>query len=325
MVLPAIPLVLAGAARALGSAAVRKLMKQGISQDAIRKMAGKEASKKAYKKLKKGQFRRSRDRANEEKFKNVKTESQAKKNIRREDQDIQAIAEGGMRNPRLFGLKMKEGGKVKKDDLTPSEKKLARRKAKVEMSEYRGDFPYTGQVMNYLRRLETAPDATAAGSAIREFGGAFATIPLGVLDLTLGQVRKKLSKNKDVSKAEEKRLVKMFEDRMKKVGGKSGRPSPLTRKGREEKAATQEAILSGRGITADSDVARDALLNMSPKEYRRRISDYGMRRTLERDAYKKGGKVKSKVKKMRAGGPVGNGKKKADGIALRGKTRCKMR
>ena len=40
---------------------------------------------------------------------------------------------------------------------------------------------------------------------------------------------------------------------------------------------------------------------------------------------KKGGKVKSKVKKMRAGGPVGNGKKKADGIALRGKTRCKMR
>ena len=117
----------------------------------------------------------------------------------------------------------------------------------------------------------------------------------------------------------------MFEDRMEKVGGKSGRPSPLTRKGREEKAATQEAILSGRGITADSDVARDALLNMSPKEYRRRISDYGMRRTLERDAYKKGGKVKSKVKKMRAGGPVGNGKKKADGIALRGKTRCKMR
>ena len=117
----------------------------------------------------------------------------------------------------------------------------------------------------------------------------------------------------------------MFEDRMKKVGGKSGRPSPLTRKGREEKAATQEAILSGRGITTDSDVARDALLNMSPKEYRRRISDYGMRRTLERDAYKKGGKVKSKAKKMRAGGPVGNGKKKADGIALRGKTRCKMR
>jgi hypothetical protein len=40
---------------------------------------------------------------------------------------------------------------------------------------------------------------------------------------------------------------------------------------------------------------------------------------------KKGGKVKSKVKKMRAGGPVGNGKKKADGIAIRGKTRCKMR
>ena len=83
-------------------------------------MAGKEASKKAYKKLKKGQFRRSRDRATEEKFKNVKTESQADKIIRREDQDIQAIAEGGMRNPRLFGLKMKEGGKVKKDDLTPS-------------------------------------------------------------------------------------------------------------------------------------------------------------------------------------------------------------
>ena len=122
--------------------------------------------------------------------------------------------------------------------------------------------------MNYLRRLETAPDATAAGSALREFGGAFATIPLESLDLTLGQVRKKLSKNLDVSKAEEKRLVKMFEDRMKKVGGKSGRPSPLTRKGREEKTATQDTFWE-RGITTDSDVARDALLNMSPKEYRK--------------------------------------------------------
>ena len=200
-----------------------------------------------------------------------------------------------------------------RDDLTPSEKKLARRKAKVEMSEYRGDFPYTNQVMNYLKRLETAPDATAAGSAIREFGGAFATVPLGVLDLTLGQVRKKLLKNKDVSKAEEKRLVKMFEDRMKKVGGKSGRPSPLTRKGREEKAATQEAILSGKGITADSDVASDALLNMSPKEYRRRISDSRMKRTLERDAYKKGGKVKAKKKTTR--------KFRGDGIVKRGKTK----
>lgn len=325
MVLPAIPLVLAGAARALGSAAVRKLMKQGISQDAIRKMAGKEASKKAYKKLKRGQFRRSRDRANEEKFKNVKTQSQVDKIRREENQDIQAIAEGGMRNPRLFGLKMKEGGKVKKDNLTPSEKKLAKTKAKVEMREYRGKTPLTTQFYNYLQRLENAPDATAAGSAIRQFGGAFSLLPITMLDQGVGKLRKAFGKNKDISKAEEKRLVKMFEDRMKKVGGKSGRPSPLTRKGREEKAATQEAILSTKGLMTDSDVARDALLNMSPKEYRKRISDYGMRRTLERDAYKKGGKVKSKVKKMRAGGPVGNGKKKADGIAIRGKTRCKMR
>ena len=212
-----------------------------------------------------------------------------------------------------------------KDDLTPSEKKLAKTKAKVEMREYRGKTPLTTQFYNYLQRLENAPDATAAGSAIRQFGGAFSLLPITMLDQGVGKLKKAFGKNKDISKAEEKRLVKMFEDRMKKVGGKSGRPSPLTRKGREEKAATQEAILSTKGLMTDSDVARDALLNMNPKEYRRRISDYGMKRTLERDAYKKGGKVKSKVKKMRAGGPVGNGKKKADGIALRGKTRCKMR
>ena len=215
----------------------------------------------------------------------------------------------------------------KKDDeeLTPSEKKLAKTKAKVEMREYRGKTPLTSQFYNYLQRLENAPDATAAGSAIRQFGGAFSLLPITMLDQGVGKLRKAFGKNKDISKAEEKRLVKMFEDRMKKVGGKSGRPSPLTRKGREEKAATQEAILSTKGLMTDSDIARDALLNMDPDEYRRRISDYGMKRTLERDAYKKGGKVKTKpkakpptnkaggrVKKMNAGGRVKSKEKLAN-------------
>jgi hypothetical protein len=210
-------------------------------------------------------------------------------------------------------------GKKKDDEeLTPSEKKLAKTKAKVEMREYRGKTPLTSQFYNYLQRLENAPDATAAGSAIRQFGGAFSLLPITMLDQGVGKLRKAFGKNKDISKAEEKRLVKMFEDRMKTVGGKSGRPSPLTIKGREAKAAEQEAILSGQGVL--SDTAGDRIMDMDPDEYARRISDYGMKRTLERDAYKKGGKVKTKPKaKLKT-----IKKFRGDGIARRGKTRGRI-
>jgi hypothetical protein len=42
-------------------------------------------------------------------------------------------------------------------------------------------------------------------------------------------------------------------------------------------------------------------------------------------ALKKGGKVKPEMKKMAFGGSVSNASKRADGIATKGKTRCKMR
>jgi len=43
------------------------------------------------------------------------------------------------------------------------------------------------------------------------------------------------------------------------------------------------------------------------------------------DDFKRGGKVKPAVKKMASGGMVSNASKRADGIATKGKTRCKMR
>jgi hypothetical protein len=43
------------------------------------------------------------------------------------------------------------------------------------------------------------------------------------------------------------------------------------------------------------------------------------------DDFKRGGKVKSPVKKMASGGMVSSASKRADGIATKGKTRCKMR
>tara|TARA_R110000824_G_C14960584_1_gene651929 strand:- start:53 stop:691 length:639 start_codon:yes stop_codon:yes gene_type:complete len=208
----------------------------------------------------------------------------------------------------------------KKDDeeLTPSEKKLARTKAKTEIKEKRGDSAYTQQFYKKLQRLETAPDATAAGSAIRQLAAGAGALPVLSMDLLLGKVRKKIQGNPDISKAEEKRLVKMYEDRMKTVGGKSGRPSPLTRKGRDEKAAVQEAILSGQGVR--SAKAGDRIMDMDPDEYDRRISTYQIDKSLKERAYKKGGKVKTKptaklktIKKFRG-----------DGIASRGKTRGRI-
>jgi hypothetical protein len=43
------------------------------------------------------------------------------------------------------------------------------------------------------------------------------------------------------------------------------------------------------------------------------------------DDFKRGGKVKPPVKKMASGGMVSSASKRADGIATKGKTRCKMR
>ena len=43
------------------------------------------------------------------------------------------------------------------------------------------------------------------------------------------------------------------------------------------------------------------------------------------DDFKRGGKVKPAVKKMASGGMVSSASKRADGIATKGKTRCKMR
>ena len=95
-----------------------------------------------------------------------------------------------------------------KDDLTPSEKKLAKTKAKVEMREYRGKTPLTSQFYNYLQRLENAPDATAAGSAIRQFGGAFSLLPITMLDQGVGKLKKAFGKNKGVIKGVEKKRSK---------------------------------------------------------------------------------------------------------------------
>jgi hypothetical protein len=39
---------------------------------------------------------------------------------------------------------------------------------------------------------------------------------------------------------------------------------------------------------------------------------------------KRGGAVKAKAKKMASGGSVSSASKRADGIASRGKTKCKM-
>ena len=100
------------------------------------------------------------------------------------------------------------------------------------MREYRK--PLCWSIYELSSKTKNAPDATAAGSTIREFGGAFKNNDnLSKQRLRVWRFIKKFKKTR--AQSEEKRLVKMFEDRMKKVGGKSGRPSPLTRKGREKK------------------------------------------------------------------------------------------
>ena len=130
MVLPAIPVILAGAAKALGSAAVRKMLKQGVSQAVIRKKGAKEASKKAFKKLR----RQQRERASDQRFEG-KSAKEMDRMMREEEEEIRSIAEGGMRNPRLFGLKMQAGGRVKsKEKLANIETSTQKRKRKAPPS-----------------------------------------------------------------------------------------------------------------------------------------------------------------------------------------------
>jgi hypothetical protein len=139
MVLPAIPVILAGAAKALGSAAVRKMLKQGVSQAVIRKKGAKEASKKAFKKLR----RQQRERASDQRFEG-KSAKEMDRMMREEEEKIRSIAEGGMRNPRLFDLKMQAGGKV-------TAKKVDKIKGKPGTQSGRRD---TSNIIKKIKKLE---------------------------------------------------------------------------------------------------------------------------------------------------------------------------
>lgn len=103
---------------------------------------------------------------------------------------------------------------------------------------------------------------------------------------------------------------------------------------RIKKRQDKEAEVRSDNRKADSVAARIAgYRDDLTKEERRNkkakiksdLQDSYARIRGESKAQSGGMKAGGKVKKMRAGGPVGNGKKKADGIALRGKTRCKIR
>jgi hypothetical protein len=347
MVLPAIPVVLAGAAKALGSAAVRKMLKQGVSQAVIRKKGAKEASKKGFKKLK----RRQRERAEDQKFLD-KPDKEIKRMMREEEEKIRSIAEGGMRNPRLFGLKMQAGGKVtdkskkikgkigtqsgKAEDIDARIKKLDERFPRNRV----GVIPSPG-LRNERKKLDALqrkklgipePKSRAEREKLKLLEEKIAKLKVkGKAGTQSGKaqdakVRLEQLKKKYPTASKFNRVLEDVSSSIRDYHKEKGRLSKIGKRQKKEAEVRKDntkADAFAREIAGLRDdlpkkdrEKKRAEIKSSLQDSFARIRGESKAQSSIRGGMKAGGRVK----KMKAGGMV----KKMDGIAIRGKTKGRL-
>ena len=126
----------------------------------------------------------------------------------------------------------------------------------------------------------------------------------------------------------EEAIAAIPRDKNKVVGGERVKGNEFTRNLSNTLNAT--AGLSAPGFVgnmtqkqynarAAARRSEEGMSSSEAAEFRRRMAD-----AAADGGMKRGGAVKAKVKKMASGGSVSSASKRADGIASRGKTKCKM-
>jgi hypothetical protein len=120
----------------------------------------------------------------------------------------------------------------------------------------------------------------------------------------------------DPEEAANKRTERMLTNPNAKEFGEAG--TSMTVSPTKKPVAPRRPVVKSRPMSAANEAAMQEA-NVSPTtraEYDRGISDVPRRNSY----YKKGGAVK----KMASGGMASSASKRADGIATKGKTKCKM-